>query len=95
MQKTFCFLYGIGKDCLRSVKKHYLANGLETRVHGNRKHLLHNFNSPETINNVVKFVQNYAEVNAILLPGQIPGYKRDDIKLLPSSRSKTVSYKTK
>ena len=94
-KKTFCFLYGIGKDRLRSVKEHYLANGLETRVHGNRKRLPHNSNSPETINNVVKFVQNYAEVNAILLPGRIPGYKRDDIKLLPSSRSKTVSYKTK
>ena len=95
MQKTFCFLYGIGKDRLRSIKEHYLANGLETRVHGNRKRLSHNSNSPETINNVVKFVQNYTEVNAILLPGRIPGYKRDDIKLLPSSRSKTVSYKTK
>ena len=26
--------------------------------------------------------------NAILLPGRIPGYKRDDIKLLPSSCTK-------
>ena len=94
-KKTFCFLYGIGKDRLRSVKEHYLANGLETRVHGNTKRLPHNHSSPETINNVVKFLQNYAEENAILLPGRIPGYKRDDIKLLPSSRSKNVSYKTK
>ena len=94
-KKTFCFLYGIGKDRLRSVKEHYLANGLETRVHGNTKCLPHNHNSPETISNMVKFLQNYAEENAILLPGRIPGYKRDDIKLLPSSRSKNVSYKTK
>ena len=42
------------------------------------------------ITNLVKFIQNYAEQNAILLPGRIPGYKRDDIKLLPSSESKKV-----
>ena len=95
MKKTFCFLYGIGKDRLRSVKEHYLANGLETRVHGNTKRLPRNHNSPETINNVVKFLQNYTEETAIVLPGRIPGYKRDDIKLLPSNRSKNVSYKTK
>ena len=95
MQKTFCFLYGIGKDWLRAVKEHYLANGLETRTHGNKKRLPHNASSPETINNVVTFLQNYAEENAILLPGRIPSHKRDDIKLLPSSRSKRVSCKTK
>lgn len=92
-KKTFCFLYGIGKDRLQKVKENYLANGLETRLHGNRKRLPHNYASIETINDVVKFVQNYAEENAILLPGRIPNYKRDDIKILPSSRSKAVSYK--
>jgi len=40
---------------------------------------------------VVKFLQNYAEENALLLPGRIPGCKRDDINLLPSSRSKKVT----
>ena len=43
---------------------------------------------------MVKFLQNYAEENALLLPGRIPGYKRDDIKLLPSSRSKRVWVKS-
>lgn len=92
-KKTFCFLYGIGKDRLRLVKEHYLSNGLETRVHGNRKRLPHNYISIEAVNKIVKFLQNYTEENAILLPGRIPGYKRDDIKLLPSSCSKTVSNK--
>ena len=94
-KKTFVFLYGIGKDRLRSVKEHYLNDGLETRVHGNKKRLPHNYISIEAINNVVRFLQNYAEENAILLPGRIPGYKRDDIKLLPSSCSKAMSYKNK
>ena len=94
-KKTFCFLYSIGKDRLRAVKENYLANGLVTRTHGNKKHLPHNAISPETINNIVMFLQNYAEENAILLPGRIPSHKRDDIKLLPSSCSKRASCKTR
>lgn len=73
-----------------ALKDSYLANGLETRVHGNRKRLPHNQMTHRAITNVVKFLENYAEENAILLPGRIPNYKRDDIKLLPSSRSKKV-----
>ena len=37
---------------------------------------------------MLTFVMHYVETNAILLPGRIPGYKRDDIKLLPSSCTK-------
>lgn len=89
-KKTFTFLYGIGKDRLRNVKDSYLTNGLETRVHGNIKRRPHNHLAHAVITNFTKFLENYTEENAILLPGRIPGYKRDDIKLLPSSRSKKV-----
>ena len=75
-----------------ALKDSYLANGLETRKHGNRKRLPHNQMTHRAITNMVKFLENYAEENAILLPGRIPNYKRDDIKLLPSSRSKKVFY---
>ena len=37
---------------------------------------------------VVEFLQTYAEANAILLPGQIPGYKLTDVQLLPSNTIK-------
>ena len=30
----------------------------------------------------------YVESNGVLLPGRVPGYKRDDIKLLPSNCTK-------
>ena len=84
-KKTFTFLHDIGKDRLRNI------NGLETRVHGNTKRLPHNHLTHAVITNVTKFLKNYAEENAILLPGRIPRYKRNDIKLLPSSHSKKVS----
>lgn len=89
-QQTFRFFLGIGKDRLAAVKESYLSNGLTTRVHGNAGRLPHNVTSYETIQNIVQFVSNYAEQNALLLPGRIPGYKNDNIKLLPSSISKKV-----
>ena len=42
----------------------------------------------------MKFMENYTEANAILLPGRIPGYKRDDLKLLPCDLTKKVSEHT-
>jgi len=87
---TFNFLHGIGKHRVPAIKKNFIENGLETRTHGNTKTRPHNALTWDMVTNIVKFINNYAEQNAILLPGRIPGYKRDDIKLLPSSDSKKV-----
>ena len=54
--------------------------------HGNTKRLPHNALTYEDIIRIVKFLSNYAEEQAILLPGRVPGYKRDDFKLLPSKK---------
>ena len=90
-QQTYRFFLGIGKDRLTAVKESYFSNGLTTRVHGNAGRLPHNVTPFETIQNIVQFVSNYAEQNTLLLPGRIPKYKKDDIKLLPSSMSKKVT----
>ena len=88
---TYAFLYGVGtKHRLEAIKKHYLEHGMETRVHKNTRRLPHNALSFDEITSVVKFIENYAEQHAILLPGRIPAYKRDNMKLLPSSTSKKV-----
>ena len=88
-KKTFLFLHGIGKKRYNTLKSHYKDNGMEQRDHGNHKRLPHNY-AHQSIIGVHKFLNNYAEENAILLPGCIPGHKRDNIKLLPSNRSKKV-----
>ena len=49
--------------------------------------------SYEDIKRVVTFVTNYAEIHALVLPGRVPGFKRDDVKLLPSSETKIKVYK--
>ena len=88
---TYAFLYGVGtKLRLEAIKKHYLEHEMETRVHKNIQQLPYNALSFDEITSVIKFIENYAEQNAILLPGRIPAYKRDDMKLLPSSTSKKV-----
>ena len=92
--KTFRFLHTIGSKRLKNLAKSFKENGLTPRIHGNThnrpKHSL-TFESTEF---VVRFLLSYAEQNALLLPGRIPGYSRSDIKLLPSSVSKRGIWKT-
>lgn len=38
------------------------------------------------------FITNYAVLHALVLPGRVPGYKRDDVNLLPSSHTKVLVY---
>lgn len=76
-----------GKDRFKAAKDHYL---LSTRCHGNTKKLPANSLSFRDIENVKEFLHEYAEANAILLAGCIPGYKREDLQLLPSSTTKKV-----
>ena len=83
-------LHGIGKKRLQIVKSHYQTNGLEQREHGNERNSPHNYSYDRTIS-VHKFLINYAEENAILLPGCIPGHKHGGFAL--SSHSKKVLYK--
>ena len=79
-----------GKERYEALKKHYLACGLTTRQHGNKKRRPHNALSFAEVKRLIKFILNYAEDNAILLPGRIPGYKWDDLQLLPSNTTKKV-----
>ncbi len=86
--KTFCFLHTIGRSKFEAIKASFQSNGLcpRKRAYTKPRHALR----LSDIEYVVSFVRNYAEDNAILLPGRIPGYKRDDIVLLPSSTTKSA-----
>jgi len=86
---TFMFIHGVFRDKLQNLLKHYRENGVTPRVHGNTKRLPKNTLSFECVKRIVDFIVNYAECHAMLLPGRIPGYKRSDLKLLPSSTTKT------
>ena len=66
--------------------------GMDSQIHKNTKHFPSKKVSHEDIVRLIKLVQNYTEANVILLRGRIHGYKRDDLKLLPSDVSKKVSF---
>lgn len=87
-RKTFLFLHTCSEKRFKNIKSSLLENGLSPRVHGNTKRLPANTTSFADIQHVVKYIINYAETHAILLPGRIPGYKRSDLQLLPSSTTK-------
>ena len=87
-KEMFLNTYGISYSRFRRLKEHYEEHGICQRVHGNRKRLPHN-TLPQTVTEDVKnFLTNYVEENAVLLPGRIPGFKKDDIRLLSSSDTK-------
>ena len=87
-RKTFLFLHTISEKRLRNLQQSLKENGLAPRRHGNLRRLPSNTISFVDNQRVVEFLQTYAEANAILLPGRIPGYKRTDVQLLPSSTTK-------
>ena len=87
-RKTFVFLHSISEKKLKNLKSSLLENGLSPRLHGNTKCLPHNTTSFADTQQVANFIKTYAEAHAILLPGRIPGYKRSDLQLLPSSTTK-------
>ena len=84
---SFFFL---GRSRFQAMREHYAASGLETRTHGNLKRLPSNSLTHHERENAVRFIRGYSRANSILLPGRIPGYKKDDLQLLPSSTTKKV-----
>ena len=89
-KKTYSFLHDVGNHRVKAIRQSYLQNGLTPRCHGNSGRSSHNALTYKQIEYIIKFIQNYAEQHAVLLPGRIPGQKRDNLKLLPSSDNKKV-----
>ena len=92
-KKAFLFLHCLQYFRFHSLVKHYKKNGLTLQTHGNVKRLPSSA-SIETVERVVKFIKNIAEEQALLLPGCVPGFKRIDVKLLPSNLTKHGLWKT-
>ena len=83
--RTFLFLHGIARGKFQAIKN--LSEGLLPRTHGHTGRIAPNALVQRDIEQILSFVTHYTETNAIL-PGWIPGYKRDDIQLLPSTTTK-------
>ena len=87
-QKTFCFAHGIAVNTLKRIGSHLNTHGLLVRVHGNKGKSPHNAMTVSDINNVIAFLQSYANKNGLPLPGRMPNYRDSKVILLPSDKSK-------
>ena len=81
-------MHHLHKTRFYSLVKHYRKNGLTLQTHGNMKRLPSSAFTVETVECVVEFIMIVTEDQALLLPGHVPGFKRIDVKLLPSSLTK-------
>ena len=80
----------ISQNKLTGLIKFYKENGLQPRrkQSGGRimtKRVL----SYEDIERVVQFLMNFTEVNGIILPGRVAAFHRWDVKVLPSSETRS------
>ena len=85
---VFLFLHAMSHQRSKAIKKNWRENGLCPRVWS--KAVPHNTTKLSDIQNIVRFILHYAEENAILLAGRIPGYKYDYLQLLPSTTKPQV-----
>lgn len=92
-RKTFLFLHKVGEFHFKAIKSSYLTGGLVPRVHKHKGRVAPNAVQLDDMRAILTFVMQYAENNAILLPGRIPGYKRDDIQLLPCTTAKRAVWR--
>ena len=96
--KIICvyFLASISKNKLTAIREHYKQSPGELTPRklksGGRKNNTKSLSFEDT-ELVVKFIKQYAEDHALSLPGRVPGFKRDDIQVLPSSSPKSQIYR--
>ena len=87
-KEMFLHFYGLSDSRFGQLREHYENHGVSLRTNGNTKRLPHNTISQAMIEVVKAFLSNFVGENAISLPGRIPGFKSDEIKVLSSSETK-------
>ena len=85
-RRTFCFLHGIDKQKLQVIGRSLDRDGLKPRVHGLKGKAPCNSLAMEERSYIVSFLKNYAEKNALPLPGRLPNFINAQVLLLPSDK---------
>ena len=88
----FLHLHSIGEKKLKNLFKQYKENGVESRIHKSTKKQPSHALAFEDVKFAFNFIQNFAEANAIILPGRPPYAWKSDCKLLPTECSRHFVY---
>ena len=88
------FFYSVCNDTLNRLSKHYQAEGLTPikRKKGTNMNHPHRLSLDDT-RRIQTFITNFAEDHAVALPGRVPGFRQEDIRLLPSSYPKCCKHR--
>ena len=87
--KCNTIVYSISTDRLTALVKWYRENGLQPKEKRNAGHDNNTrAYSLDDTKRTVAFISNYADDHALVLPGRVPGFQRDDIRLMPSCETK-------
>ena len=70
--KTFLFIHYIGMKKFHNLLKHYRANGVAPRRHGNVKQRPRHAAPLSEKEHAINYVKNIAEAHALPLPGRLP-----------------------
>ena len=70
-KEMFLNSYGISRSRFQRLVEHYQSHGISLQIHGNNKRLPHNTLPLAVAEDVKNFLSNYADENAVLLPGRI------------------------
>lgn len=86
-ERLFLAVNAIKIKRFKRLLKHFKTNGSTPPVHKNFKRTPKKTCSRETLEQVVLFIRNHAEENALFMPGRLANHKVI-VKLLPSSDTK-------
>lgn len=93
-KETFLFVHQMGPKRYKNLVAHFDKDGLVSRVHGNTKQLPANIISLETTKSVYHFIENFATIHALPLPGRLPSQFSDEkALLLPTHMTKRFVYR--
>lgn len=85
----FLFVHDVSQKVYRSLCSVLATDGIIPRQHGNvAKTPLVRCLSLSSREKALKFIENFAVQNAVVLPGRVPGFKNPDLLLLPSEFTK-------
>lgn len=84
-RKFFSVVFNCGEKKLKNVKKQFLVEGIVPKQHSNvAKPCAMRSVEYEKRKQACSFIKNFAENNALVMPGRMSNYKNPDLKLLPS-----------
>lgn len=86
----FVTSFRISQNKLTALLKHFKEHGITPRQKprwGGRRYNTKAL-TPQDTDRVVSFLTHVAEDHGLVLAGRIPGFKRSDIRVLPSSMTK-------